>query len=630
MSSKKIAALLLAIFMLAMLFSACDESTLPTGDSNTGGGDTPPCTHKDADDNGKCDSCSETVIVMFDFYAINDLHGKICDTDIQPGVDELTTYLKNEYADNSNTILISAGDMWQGSSESNLTKGLLTTEWMNEVDFAAMALGNHEFDWGSEYITDNAELAEFPLLAINIYDRATNTPVSYCEPSVLVEKGGLQIGIIGAIGDCYSSISGEKVQDVYFKVGEDLTALVKAEAEELREQGADFIVYVLHDGYGQSRDFANVSDVQIASYYDVSLSDGYVDLVFEGHTHQSYVLQDRYGVYHLQNGGDNKNGISHAEVTINIANENVKVNEAKRLSSSVYTNLADDPIVEDLLEKYDDVLSVAGRELGNNSIDREGNTLRALVADLYLNAGLERWGNDYDITLGGGYISVRSPGYLAAGQVIYSDLQMLFPFDNNIVLCTVRGDKLLSQFIHTANSNYFVSYSTYGMSVKDFIDPNETYYLITDTYSSSYAPNGLTVVDTYADDIYARDLLAAYIEDGGLDATAGAPEELTTIPEILRIGETMKDNAVTLEFYCVLGKVVDVYNTKYGNMIIEDDAGNRLTIYGTYDKNGNRYDAIENPPVVGDTVILTGPIKRYVNGSNVIIELIDAVWDAET
>ncbi len=625
MSYQKIIAMLLAILMLVALFSSCDLLTPPSGENPPNGG-TSPCAHTDTDDNGKCDVCTVNVIVMFDFFAINDLHGKICDTDTQPGVDELSTYLKNRYAANPNTIVVSAGDMWQGSAESNLTRGFLTTEWMNELDFAAMALGNHEYDWGSDYIEQNDAVAEFPLLAINVYDRSTNAPVSYCAPSVLVDKGAVQIGIIGAIGDCYSSISGDKVQDVYFKVGEELTALVKAESEELREAGADFIVYVLHDGYEQSRDFANVQDAQIASYYDASLSDGYVDLVFEGHTHQRYVLQDRHGVYHLQNGGDNRNGISHARVAINMANGNTRVEEASGISASSYTHLVDDPIVENLLEKYKDEIAVADRTLGNNSTYRDGDTLRALLARLYLEAGVEQWGDSYDIVLGGAYFSVRSPGYLAVGEVVYADLQTLFPFDNQIELCTIRGDKLLSQFIYSTNENYFIHYSSYGDGIKNAIDPTETYYIITDTYSSTFAPNGLTKVDSLGEGIYARDLLADHIGSGGLDATVNQQGGLSTIPEILAEGNRMEDNAVTDAFFCVLGRIVDVYNTKYGNMIIQDDAGNRLTIYGTYDVDGNRYDAMEEPPVVGDTVVLTGPIKRYVNGDTVIIELMDVVY----
>ncbi len=474
--------------------------------------------HADGDDNGVCDVCAKSVLVSFDFYSINDLHGKLADSDSHPGVDELTTYLKNARANDENAVFLSAGDMWQGSPESNLTNGLIMTDWMNELDFAAMAMGNHEYDWGETYIEDNEELAEFPFLAINIFDRDTNKRVDYCEPSVMVEGDGVQVGIIGAIGDSYNSIAVDKCQDVYFKVGSQLTSLVKAESERLRKAGADFIVYVLHDGYG-STNVGSVSEItssQLNSYYDISLSGGYVDLVFEAHTHQGYMLRDAYGVYHLQNRGDNKGGISHAEVTFNIANDESSVNTVELISTSTYSYMEDDPIVENLLDKYSAQIDQANQVLGYNRTWRSGDTMRQLVADLYYEVGMKEWGDQYKIVLGGGFMSVRSPYNLSTGEVTYGDLQSLFPFDNQLTLCSIKGSDLKSKFFETNNSNYFIQYGDYGESVRRNIDLNATYYIIVDSYTAYYAYNNLTVVEKYTDGIYARDFLAEYVKNGGL------------------------------------------------------------------------------------------------------------------
>lgn len=502
---------LIFLLLVSVLICGCNAD-MPT--------ETPTCQqHSDADSNGVCDECFQSVFVYFDFYSINDLHGKLADADSHPGVDELTTYLRNARENHEHAIFLSAGDMWQGSSESNMTKGLIMTEWMNELGFTAMALGNHEFDWGTEYIKENYEIAEFPFIAINIYDRVTDTLVDYCTPSVVVEGSGLQIGIIGAIGDCYSSIAVDKAADVYFKTGSELTDLVKAESDRLRAQGVDFIVYTIHDGYGSTHSGAvkPVTGSQIGSYYDTTLSDGYVDLVFEGHSHQGYRLQDEYGVYHLQNRGDNKGGISHVEISINTVTNDSSVRVAELVSTNTYQNLPDDPIVEELLEKYEDQISPANRVLGYNSANRSGNTMRQLVADLYYEAGIEKWGDAYDIVLGGGFISIRSPNYLATGDVTYADLQSLFPFDNELTLCSVKGRDLWSKFLATDHSSYFTRCGDYGESVRNDIDMDATYYIVVDTYTALYAPNRLTVVEEYGDGIFARDLLAEYIENGGLN-----------------------------------------------------------------------------------------------------------------
>ena len=459
------------------------------------------CTaHKDGNNDGYCDDCHLYLIIYVDFYSINDLHGKLADGDNHPGVDELTTYLKNARKTDDYAIILSAGDMWQGAAESNMTKGNIITDWMNALDFASMTIGNHEYDWGSEFIRQNKEIAEFPFLAINIYDRTTNQRVDYCDASVVVEAGGLQIGIIGAIGDHYSSIASDKCEDVYFKTGTSLTTLVKDESTRLRNQGVDFIVYAIH---GDSAD------------YDYTLSSGgYVDLVFEGHTHQGYTTKDTYGVYHLQNRGDNQDGISHVEIGINTVTSEFTVQKAEQVSKSQYQNLADDPIVNELMQKYDDILSDAYEVLGYNRTYRNSTALGNIVAELYYKAGIEKWGSKYKIVLGGGSLNTRSPYNLPVGDVTYADLQALFTFDNDIMLCSIKGSYLKSRFFN--NSDYRLYYESYGQSVKNSIDSNATYYVVVDSWTGLYNVNHMTVVEYYDAGVFARDLLAEYVRQGGL------------------------------------------------------------------------------------------------------------------
>ena len=501
------------ILLLCLLLTGCSSVAQQQPSATV-----PQCTaHTDVANDGFCDQCSQFLLVMVDFYTVNDIHGKLADADTHPGLDELSTYLTNAKETDDHAIFLSAGDMWQGSSESNLTKGLIMTDWMNEMGFSAMAMGNHEFDWGETPAEDNYTAAEFPLLAINIYDRSTNQQVSYCKSSTMVDLGQIQIGIIGAIGDCYSSIASDKVEDIYFKTGRDLTQLVKTESQKLRGEGADFIVYLLHDGYGSNKtNTTSVSNSQIGSYYDASLSDGYVDLVFEGHTHKKYILTDSYGVYHLQGGGDN-DGISHVEIAINIANGKSTVQEAELVSTMRYINNEDHPIVDQLMDKYSGKVSVGEKILGNNAVNRSNKYLHQLVADLYYQKGVEYWGDRYDIALGGGFLSARDPGYLAAGELTYKMLYSLFPFDNHLVLCSIKGRDLQSRFFRTSNDRYYISYGSYGANLQNNIDPNATYYVVVDSYTSLYAPNNLTEIDRIDAEIFARDLLADYALAGGFE-----------------------------------------------------------------------------------------------------------------
>lgn len=603
------------IFALAMLLPACQTPADPSvsapdsQSSSSGGGQGVDEKHTDDDDDGTCDTCQENVLVTLDFYAVNDLHGKFEDSQSQIGVDELSTYLETAKENNPYTFVLSSGDMWQGSPESNITKGVLITDWMNEMNFVSMSLGNHEFDWGMEYIKNNAEAAEFPFLGINVFDKKTNKRVDYCQPSVVVEKGDLKVGVIGAIGDCLSSISGDFNKNLDFKTGNTLSSLVKAESTRLRkEEGVDFIVYSIHADYDE---------------YDIGLSNGYVDLVFEGHSHQTYVKKDSHGVYHLQGGGDNGNGISHAEITLNIANENYSA-QAEHLSASVYANLADHTVVDDLMKKYEEQIGFAYQSLGGNAKLRNSQEILSLCAQLYYEKGVEIWGDQYkNIFLGGGFMSARAPYELSSGVLHYGDLMNVLPFDNQLVLCSIKGRDLKANFLSN-KKNYYVYCGTYGQSNINSIVDNQTYYLVTDTYSSTYSYNNLTEIErcqektAIGEYIFARDLLAEYIK-------AGKWMSVSTIPQIIADGNALSANQVTNNCYAVWGRITEISSPdKYGNMTIQDENGNSLYIYGTYDTNGNKYGYMTTKPQVGDRVLLLGALKKYVNGTTTTIELINA------
>lgn len=607
------------VFALAGCGGSADTSGQSGSSSQQSSTDSsvPDHVHVNNNGDGFCDGCGASILTTLNIFSINDLHGKFADTDQNCGVDEMTTFLRNQQQANPNTILLSAGDMWQGSPESNLTYGNIITEWMNDLGFVSMALGNHEYDWGEEYIQQNADLANFPILGINVFDPDTNEREEYAAPSVMIERSGVKIGIIGAIGDCMSSIAPDKTEDVYFKTGSELTQLIKDESTSLRQQGADIIIYTIHDSgdaYGR--------------YYDEQLSSGYVDLVFEGHSHQEVRRKDSYGVWHLQAGGDNGTGLSHAEIKIDIISGNITVAQTKIVSHSAYLHLDDDPIVNALMEKYADQVSKMNEYLGMNDSYRNSDALASYAAEAMFNVGYEYWNNDSryagKIVLGGGFLNVRSPYKLDAGKVTYGDVYPLFPFDNLLVLCKVNGSRLLEQFIYS--SNYVCYYGEEGEQIKNNLQLNETYYVVVDTYCANYNFKGmgwLEIVEYYQDNFYTRDALAQFIKDGGMSAKSA--EKTSSIPEILEIGNALADNEETKEKYRTVGKIVALENTVYGNAIIEDKDGNQIYVYGMYDTDGKRYDAMSKKPQIGDVVVLEGKIKNYYNKTGEqIIEMISA------
>ena len=515
--------------------------------------------------------------VDLDFYAFNDMHGNVLDSNTGLGLEKTSTLIKN-LSDKRNALLVSQGDMWQGSCESNSTRGALVTRWMNQLGFTSMTLGNHEFDWGSDFISANAATANFPILGINVLKRADGERADYAEPSVIVEKEGVKVGIIGAIGNCYSSITSSKVQDVRFAQGNELSTLVKNESTRLRnEEDCDFIVYSVHDG-----DDCKDNIPAIYDDYDLTLSSGhYVDIVFEGHSHKDYRLKDEAGVWHIQGAAYNQT-FNHVAVEIdpNTGRFDISAPEAVVTNNYVNTVSADEDTT-DLMGEYN--FSQYYETIGVNSVERNASELKQKVADLYLEKGIDKWNGKYDIVLGGGYISCRSPYKLPVGNVTYAQLYNLFPFDNDVVLCTIPGEYLLSQFINTTDVNYFIAYTSYGTSIKDSIDPEGTYYIVTDTYSLDFAPNHLTLVDTFADyGYYARDCMRDHIEAGyyyipGLTGQ-GTPDNPYTVDDAYTIidGSAYTSNNALWGWY--KGKVSSLSNMTNGagfmqNVVLSDEGG---------------------------------------------------------
>ena len=556
--------------------------------------------------------------VSLDIFALNDTHGNVTDTEGKGlGLGKTTTALK-ELSANKNSIFISQGDMWQGSVESNYTKGYLVTEWMNSMDFVSMTIGNHEFDWGQQRIKDNVALAEFPFLGINVLYRSNNQRVDYLRPSTTFTRDGAKIGVIGAIGDCLSSISSGNVQDIYFAWGDYLSNMVKAEATRLRnEEHCDFIIYSVHGALYEDGD------------YDQSLSNGYVDLVLEGHSHHNYCDTDDYGVYHVQCYGYNQN-IYQITVDLDLTNKTYEIDDVVSrnfsYSYSPYKNYPEDSGVKALFDKYYDQYAIAYKELGVVTDFKGRDELRNKLADLYYEKGLEKWGSSYDVCLGGGYMSCRANG-IGPGMVTYGEVAECFPFDNEIVLCSVSGSDFVNTQYITGSSNYFVTWK--DSSLQYMVDYSETYYLVTDTYTSDFY-SSFTVIDYLnKGNVYARDLLANYIEAGNWDETPPQPQgqhdgtigDPKTIAEALELASLYTSATASQAFYFkgTVNDFAESWNSSYGDLknVKVCDAGedNEMLIYylkkfsGATPSNGNWTSVDDLVP--GDVIIFYGKPYTY-------------------
>lgn len=109
-------------------------------------------------------------------------------------------------------------------------------------------------------------------------------------------------------------------------------------------------------------------------------------------------------------------------------------------------------------------------------------------------------------------------------------------------------------------------------------------------------------------------------DNGGTTTPSGDPaaDSTLTIAEAIALGQSKEHDTYTAGKYYVTGIITEIYNTTYGKMKIKDEAGNILTVYGTYSADGStRFDAMTSQPAVGATVKIYGIIGQYNDNAQI-------------
>ncbi|KXN68189.1 Metallo-dependent phosphatase [Conidiobolus coronatus NRRL 28638] len=159
------------------------------------------------------------------------------------GIPRLKATIDQLRREHPNSLLLDAGDQFQGTLFYSYYKGNVTVEIMNLLKYDAMALGNHEFDDGPSNIARVANLFNFPIVSSNIDAKLDPALGPILKPYTIIEKYNL--GIIGYITPTLASISnsGPTLQIV------DPIAPVQRAIDELQAKGIKRIIAVSHNGY---------------------------------------------------------------------------------------------------------------------------------------------------------------------------------------------------------------------------------------------------------------------------------------------------------------------------------------------------------------------------------------------
>lgn len=392
-------------------------------------------------------SCQTTqnneVVEKLTILTINDFHGALEETNGEYGIARLANNFAEVEKESKATVIISAGDMFQGTAISNYDHGKTFISIMNEMKFDSMTLGNHEFDWGLETMQayqdgdqSNGE-ANFPFLGCNIIEKSTGQLPKGVKEYQIVERGGLKIGIIGYIGyGIEEDIAVKMVENYQFTY--PVTAVANVAKKLRTEENVDIVIAVGHEGTGSNESLAALT------------GDSRIDAIINGHTHTRYsgTIKNKDGVDipYIQTGSAGKYygiielAINKDTKTVEGGTAVIKNNKSGTKSSNIQKIV--DQLIEETAPVFQRVIGVATREVTRY----DAATWAATALKDYANADVAF------INIGG--IRAQAFPIKQGDEITVSKIYEIAPFDNSLKNVKLKGSDVKTLInLFTTSSN---------------------------------------------------------------------------------------------------------------------------------------------------------------------------------
>ena len=472
---------------------------------------------------------NQPTLKKIDVLTFNDFHGNVLKDGKNIGAARLAGVI-NEYQladeldDTYGVVTVSAGDLYQGTAISNLTQGAPVTEMLKEINLAASAIGNHEFDWGADKIAGWANDGGFEFVAANIVYEGTDTIVDFAEPYIITESEGVNIAFIGIAGeDTVTSTKAENVEGLDFL---DAVETLDKWTPIARAEGADIVIALTHSAATENSDGTITGEAA-----EIAENAENIDAVIAAHNHK-FVDGIVNGIPVVQ-AGYNGRGLSVISFTLD-ENNNIVQSEGNTRNLYEEGELPVNKVVEEKVNEINENLKpILAEKVTDLPFDLEHDRNNGLtpLGVTVAEAMKEIGQTDVAIANGGG---IRAP--LSAGDLTVGDMYTILPFDNQLVTLKVTGADLKLLIEHGINPPSFGWGQFAGLKV--WYDPatdkitsmrledgtkveDDQYYTVTtidflltggDSYDFS---NAIDVVDTCE---VMREGIQAYWKENGIKA----------------------------------------------------------------------------------------------------------------
>ena len=192
------------------------------------------------------------------------------------GVARRANLIESLRKENPNTLLLDAGDIFQGTPYFNYYGGELEFKLMSMLKYDASTIGNHDFDNGINGLYTQLPHAKFQFISSN-YDFSNTVMDTHVKPYKIFQKNGIKIGVFGLgielKGLVDPSLSKETKYLNPIEIAQDMTRILK------EEKHCDLIICLSHLGYNYATNKHKISDLKLAK------ATKNIDLIIGGHTH---------------------------------------------------------------------------------------------------------------------------------------------------------------------------------------------------------------------------------------------------------------------------------------------------------------------------------------------------------
>ena len=402
-------------------------------------------------------------------FETTDVHGYI--TDVSSYKEDTFEYrlayfskIVNDARNNDayeDVLLLDTGDIYQGTPHSNLTYGAAMRAAYDQMDYDAVGLGNHEFDWDVKtYATDAKGTmapyeigsykgdSDIPVLMSNLYYKDSGERVEFTQDYTIVDKGNYKVGIVGWADDYSADIKASQIAPYTI---DDNREKLKELAEEV-DKKADIVVVLAHS---DPKSIAEEMDPEV------------VDLVAGGHTHKNVNGTADNGIDYMQ-GNCYAYGYSTAEIKVNPETKDVEVTtpEFKDISpkggdhSYLYYNNGNNTQLDSEVTKISqaawdavkgemyEVLGKVDQSITRDFIDKTNGTSSIAgnwLADMMLAATKDQNTVAAFANRGGIRANLEMAEGASSRDITVADIYTISPFGNRILTFAITGQQMAQQ-----------------------------------------------------------------------------------------------------------------------------------------------------------------------------------------